>query len=45
MVNVSLLRDDLNKSFKEKGFANSKIMILSMLTRLRQLRCDPGAAV
>ena len=41
MANVSLIRDDLNKSFKEKGFANSKIMILSMLTRLRQLCCDP----
>ena len=41
LANVSLIRDDLNKSFKEKGFANSKIMILSMLTRLRQLCCDP----
>ena len=41
MANVSLIRDDLNKSFQEKGFANSKIMILSMLTRLRQLCCDP----
>ena len=41
MANVSLIRDDLHKSFKEKGFENSKIMILSMLTRLRQLCCDP----
>ena len=41
MANVALIKDDLNKSFKEKGFENSKIMILSMLTRLRQLCCDP----
>ena len=41
MANVALIKDDLKKSFKEKGFNNSKIMILSMLTRLRQLCCDP----
>lgn len=41
MANVALIRKDLAKNFKEKGFDNSKIMILSMLTRLRQLCCDP----
>ena len=41
MANVALIKDDLNKSFKQKGFESSKIMILSMLTRLRQLCCDP----
>lgn len=41
MANVSLIKSDLSKKFKEKGFENSKIMILSMLTRLRQLCCDP----
>lgn len=41
MANVALIKDDLNKSFQNKGFENSKIMILSMLTRLRQLCCDP----
>lgn len=41
MANVSLIKDDLKKSFKDKGFESSKIMILSMLTRLRQLCCDP----
>lgn len=41
MANVSLIREDLHKSFKQKGFENSKIMVLSMLTRLRQLCCDP----
>lgn len=41
MANVSLIREDLNKSFAQKGFENSKIMVLSMLTRLRQLCCDP----
>lgn len=41
MANVSLIRQDLDKSFKDKGFESSKIMILSMLTKLRQLCCDP----
>lgn len=41
MANVSLIKNDLDKSFKEKGFERSKMIILSMLTRLRQLCCDP----
>lgn len=41
MANLATIRDDLQANFKEKGFQNSKIMILSMLTRLRQLCCDP----
>lgn len=41
MANVALMRKDLHQTFREKGFENSKIMVLSMLTRLRQLCCDP----
>lgn len=41
MANLAMIRDDLQSNFKNKGFENSKIMILSMLTRLRQLCCDP----
>ncbi|MEG0275089.1 MAG: SNF2-related protein, partial [Longicatena sp.] len=41
MANLSMIRQDLQTNFKEKGFENSKIMILSMLTRLRQICCDP----
>lgn len=41
MANVALIRDDLNASFSEKGFQKSRIMVLSMLTRLRQFCCDP----
>ncbi len=41
MANVALIRDDLHASFAEKGFQKSRIMVLSMLTRLRQFCCDP----
>lgn len=41
MANVALIRDDLSASFSEKGFQKSRIMVLSMLTRLRQFCCDP----
>lgn len=41
MANVALIRDDLSTSFAEKGFQKSRIMVLSMLTRLRQFCCDP----
>lgn len=41
MANVALIRKDLTQAFKEQGLAKSQIMILSMLTRLRQLCCDP----
>lgn len=41
MANLAIIRDDLQSNFKKKGFEHSKIMILSMLTRLRQLCCDP----
>lgn len=41
MANVALIRDDLSSAFASKGLNKSRIMILSMLTRLRQLCCDP----
>ncbi|MEG0507195.1 MAG: SNF2 helicase associated domain-containing protein [Longicatena sp.] len=40
-ANVSLMKEDLQKKFSDKGFESSKIMVLSMLTKLRQLCCDP----
>lgn len=41
MANVALIRDDLSSAIASKGLNKSRIMILSMLTRLRQLCCDP----
>lgn len=41
MANVALIRDDLTTAFATKGISKSRIMILSMLTRLRQFCCDP----
>lgn len=41
MANVALIRDDLQNAFAKKGLNRSRILVLSMLTRLRQLCCDP----
>lgn len=41
LANVASIRHDLNIQFKEKGYDKSKILILSMLTKLRQFCCDP----
>ena len=41
MANVALIRNDLQAAFAEKGLNKSRIMVLSMLTRLRQFCCDP----
>lgn len=41
MANVALIRNDLQAAFVEKGLNKSRIMVLSMLTRLRQFCCDP----
>lgn len=41
MANVAMIRDDLQASFALKGMNKSRIVVLSMLTRLRQLCCDP----
>lgn len=41
MANVALIRQDLSTAFEHNGVAKSRIMVLSMLTRLRQLCCDP----
>lgn len=41
LANVLSARDDLNAKFKEKGFEKNKIFILAMLTKMRQLCCDP----
>lgn len=41
MANVALVKKDLNDAVERQGLNKSRIMILSMLTRLRQLCCDP----
>lgn len=40
-ANVAMMKEDLKESFQAHGVNKSKIMVLSMLTRLRQLCCDP----
>jgi SNF2 family DNA or RNA helicase len=42
LANVAKIKQELAEQIKHAGFDNSKIMILSMLTRLRQLCCDPS---
>ncbi|WP_418921829.1 SNF2 helicase associated domain-containing protein [Clostridium ganghwense] len=34
-------KEEVSKEIREKGFKNSKFKILSILTRLRQICCDP----
>lgn len=41
LANVASIKQELNSEFKKNGFEKSKILILSMLTRLRQFCCDP----
>lgn len=41
LANVAVIKEDLTTAFASKGLGKSRIMILSMLTRLRQLCCDP----
>jgi len=41
MANVALIRSDLQSSFAAKGLSRSRLMVLSMLTKLRQFCCDP----
>jgi SNF2 family DNA or RNA helicase len=42
LANVAKIKKELSDQIKQAGFDNSKIIILSMLTRLRQLCCDPS---
>ncbi|MCH4284968.1 MULTISPECIES: SNF2 helicase associated domain-containing protein [Bacillota] len=41
LANVAMMKEDLKENMKEHGLPQSRIMVLSMLTRLRQLCCDP----
>lgn len=41
LANVAMMKEELQESFLQQGVNKSKIMVLSMLTRLRQLCCDP----
>ncbi|QVK19224.1 DEAD/DEAH box helicase [Mycoplasmatota bacterium] len=41
LANVALIKKEVNEKI-QSGFNKNKLMILSMLTRLRQLCCDPS---
>lgn len=38
-------KEEMKREIKDKGFNNSKIKILSLLTRLRQICCDPSVFI
>jgi SNF2 family DNA or RNA helicase len=38
-------KNEINEEIRDKGFSKSKIKILSILTRLRQICCDPSVFV
>ncbi|WP_243170778.1 DEAD/DEAH box helicase [Clostridium algidicarnis] len=40
---VNSFKEEIKEEIKEKGFNRSKIKILSLLTRLRQICCDPSS--
>ncbi|MEG0310088.1 MAG: DEAD/DEAH box helicase [Eubacterium sp.] len=42
LANLAEIRQDLANEFETTGFEKSKIFVLAMLTRLRQICCDPG---
>ncbi|WP_286904335.1 SNF2 helicase associated domain-containing protein [Clostridium sp. UBA1652] len=42
---LSKAKDEIDEEIKENGFNKSKIKILSVLTRLRQICCDPSVFI
>ena len=42
---LSSAKNEIDEEIKEKGFSKSKIKILSVLTRLRQICCDPSVFI
>ena len=42
---VSKAKNEIDEEIKENGFSKSKIKILSVLTRLRQICCDPSVFI
>ncbi len=42
LANVALIKQEISEKIKSSSFSQNKLMILSMLTRLRQICCDPG---
>ncbi|MEG0773535.1 DEAD/DEAH box helicase [Clostridium sp.] len=40
---VTSFKEEVKEEIKEKGFNRSKLKILSLLTRLRQICCDPSS--
>ncbi len=41
-ANVALIKKEINEKMNQTGFNKNRMMILSMLTRLRQICCDPS---
>lgn len=41
-AHMALAREELRREVKEKGFGSSRIKMLALLTRLRQLCCHPS---
>ncbi|MEG1257011.1 DEAD/DEAH box helicase [Clostridium sp.] len=42
---VDSYKDEMKKEIKEKGFNKSRMKILSLITRLRQICCDPASFI
>lgn len=42
LAHLELAKKDVNETLKNEGFSKGKIKILSLLTRLRQICCDPS---
>lgn len=41
-ANLAQIRLQLTSQFERQGYSSSKVMVLAMLTRLRQICCDPS---
>ena len=42
---VESFKKEMDEEIKEKGFNKSRMKILSLITRLRQICCDPGSFI
>lgn len=42
MAYAASVKDDIDNEIRNSGFNKSKLKILSLLTRLRQICCDPS---
>jgi len=42
---LASIKDEINREIRDKGFNRSKLQILSALTRLRQICCEPSVFI